>query len=249
MAFVHIDDAKECKAAVEELRKDPKGHLAHAKPPTLQQDVLTAAKYACEDPASCEPYTNGMDSKTIELMCSDEPLSLIIDSSKKTTRMKDECKMTCDTCVSPADRPLRPRGCVLMTKTNTVELFTIEGPMKWNNSMEYTAICKANPCGSDSIPTFATSREDSSGCTLSRGARQKREDALYEEFYIAALSILLLVEICGAIYLVIWLNDISRKDILLVLIFGIRTFDTTSDWGMFTTTATQHYGVTQPAIA
>ena len=98
---------------------------------------------------------------------------------------------------------------------------------------ECTAMCKAKPCVSDQDPTYATSREDSSGCTLSRAARQEREDAQYKMFYIAALSVCMLMEICGAIYLVIWLDDASRKDVLLVLTFGIRTFDMTSDWGTF----------------
>ena len=224
-AFVHIDDDTECLEAAEDLGLPP---------PKPQQGLITAAKYVCEDPGICDAYTKADDvtSEYIKLMCSDDPPSKIIVAGKSTL-MKNVCKKTCKTCVSLEDRPHRPRGCVFMNNLNAVEKFEIDGPIEWDLTKEYTAICRAKPCTSDQDPTYATSREDSSGCTLSRAARQEREDAQYKTFYIAALSVVMLMEICGAIYLVIWLDDASRKDVLLVLIFGIRTFDMTSDWGTF----------------
>ena len=67
-------------------------------------------------------------------------------------------------------------------------------------------------------------------------AALEAEEVAYSTFYIAALVLVVLIEVAG-LYVVLSTNDeLGCMQVLMVLIFGIRSFDMFSDWAFFAIT-------------
>ena len=55
------------------------------------------------------------------------------------------------------------------------------------------------------------------------------EDSKYKQFFIAAIAVVLVLECGGAIYLLMQ-DTVQCRNVLLVLVVGVRSFDMFSDW-------------------
>ena len=59
--------------------------------------------------------------------------------------------------------------------------------------------------------------------------KRGKEDSKYKEFFIAAIAIVLVLECGGGIYLLMQ-DTVQCRNVLLVLVVGVRSFDMFSDW-------------------
>ena len=188
-----------------------------------------------DEKGTCDTHKNkGKD--YYETLCSPSaPKIKAADGAKK--RLRDACKVSCKTCLVNSKNPTKPpRGCALIGES--VRLFPDDyedSQLFWDGS-DFKQVCKVAPCGKskgfNDLLKYAPNRDSISYCEPSAGARKAEENEAYVAFYLTVCCLVLVIEILGGCYLV---NKDHReaKDILFVIVVGVRSFDMMSDWAFY----------------
>lgn len=146
--------------------------------------------------------------------------------------VRGDCPALCGLCGVPQT------PCVISSDSRTVRYFdpaaNLNDPMRYAEA-SYTPICAAVICDRTGYAIDRPATRDAAPvCTNEAVLAEARETeaATYRLFYIIALVIVVFVEIAGFYVVLKTAPDekLGWPQAILVLIFGIRSFDMFSDW-------------------
>ena len=141
--------------------------------------------------------------------------------------------MLCKKCfgdidVDPTLVDKQPYGCAV-TDDGKVRVFQEDS--RWNGK-PYNSICRVQLCSDRHAKTSTVAKERvgvTSKCELSIATLLGNEKEKMDTFYVAVMTLILLIEVIGGYY-VLGKEEIKTNHLWWVAIFGMRSFDMMSDW-------------------